>query len=325
MIHFAIQDHGSGQSLPALVELLAAEGDSIDLSFDGPEETLEQIRQTLGGAGEALSIRRSAPLSWSSFESALVILESMALALHHPDWSYYMNLSGSCLPLMPPQAMHKRLANEARNGRLGFCTGYRLARPVHWISSQAPAAPLPECLPYAQGRAQLLVDPSLGELVETHTLQPSRNIGQRIGLNYTETSKNRYWVRPLSPLELCTRAKFLAIHPFYYGRSWVILHRSIVEWLVSSSLLTRVKDVLKGCFCADEIILPMCLFSQENPFLDVMCSDNLRYRQGGAKRFDLAELPDLLHQQRHLVARKVFPADYRTAADQVAQHKPVTA
>lgn len=321
MIHFAIQDHGLGQNLPALVDLLSDDECSIDVSFDGSDEALNQVRHNLSGGSALLTIRRSAPVSWSSWASAQVILDSMINALRLPEWSYFMNLSGSCLPLLSPQDMRERLDSEAGQGRMGFCTAYRLARPVCWISSQAPAAPLSHGLEYAQGRARMLVDPSLRDLVESQALKPPQNIGQRIGLVYTETGKNSYSVRPLSPTELCSRVKFAAVHPIHYGRSWVILHRSIVEWLVSSSILTRVQDFLKDCFVPDEMLFPMTLFSHENPFLEGMSPDNLRYHQGGARRLDLADVPDLAQAQSHLIARKVFPADYPIAADLIRRHQ----
>ncbi len=318
MIHYAIQDHGSGATLPELVGLLAGEGVSVDVSLDGSDAALERIRPALSGLGVPVALRRSEGVSWGGRGIATEAIAAMRRALDLPDWRYFLNLSGSCLPLRSPAGMVALLEERATGGALGFCPCYRLARPLEWISSQAePAAPA-RCFQLdLYGRVSLRVDPSLREMVEQGRLDPARNIGQRVGLMYSESAKNTYWVRPLGAEELRERAGFLARQPLQYGRAWIVLHRSIVEWLVGSQVLEEVLRFLEGCFIADELIFGMTLFSAENPHRGAMCGNNLRYREGGPQRIALAELPGLIEAGQHLLVRKILAADYPAAAEMV--------
>ncbi len=318
MIHYAIQDHGAGANLPQLVSLLEGPGVSIDVSFDAADGALENLSSALGNQGPALSLRRSPSVSWSGTGIHTEMIEAMDRALQLPDWTYFINASGSCLPLRSPAWAQQLLEEQAAQGWLGFCDCYRLGKPLAWISSQMePAAPK-RCFSHeVYGRARLLVDPCLQEMVEEKRLDPARNIGQRVGLMYTEVEKNTYWVRPLSPAELEQRARFLAEQPLRYGRSWLVLHRSIVEWLLGSTILERALKFMAGCFCTDELIFAMTLYSPENPFLAAMCPDNLRHRQGGPQRIPLEEIPAILATGDRLMARKIAAADYSAAAELV--------
>jgi hypothetical protein len=58
-IHYAIQDHGTGGSLPELVSLLAGPDVSIELSLDGTEAELARLQHVPNLQGGAISLRRS--------------------------------------------------------------------------------------------------------------------------------------------------------------------------------------------------------------------------------------------------------------------------
>lgn len=318
MIHYAIHDYGTGANLPLLVDLLQGPGISIDISFDSDESSLERVRQALADHPPPLTLRHSPSISWGGNGLHTAMLQSMQHALQQPDWNYFINLSGSCLPLRTPTELLRQLEENAERGRLGFCNSYRLGKPLAWVSSQIEPAARKDCINHnVHGRASFLVDPCLKDMVEQNRLDPPRNIGQRVGLMYTEIEKNTYWVRPLSPDELRERARFLAEQPLRYGRHWLVLHRSIVAWLLQSTILERSMHFMAGCFISEEMIFAMALFSQDNPYLAAMDTDNLRHLQGGPQRIPLDELPTLLNSGDRLTARKISAGDYPAAADLV--------
>ncbi len=317
-IHYAIQDHGSGVNLPALVKLLEGPGVSIDISLDGTEEELQGLRRVLDIQGSALSLRRSPPVSWAGVGVYGETLAAMERALKLADWSYFINVSGSCLPLGSSAWIQQMLQDYISQGTLGFCDSVQLGEPLLWISSQNEPTPLGECHRLtAYDRVHWLMDPSLKGMMEEQRIDPARQIEMRVGLMYTEMEKNTYWVRPLRPDELRERASFLAEHPLRYGRNWVVLHRSIVEWLLGSAILQRVRSFLEGCFIGDEMIFAMTLFSQENPYQSAMLADNLRHWQGGPQRISLDEIPSLLGEGNRLMVRKIAQDDFTAAADLV--------
>ncbi len=318
MIHYAIHDYGTGANLPLLVDLLQGPGISIDLSFDSDEGSLERVRKALTGRAPPLTLRHSPSISWGGNGLHTAMIQSMRHALELPGWTYFINASGSCLPLRSPAWAQQLLEEQAAQGWLGFCDCYRLGKPLAWISSQAEPADLNHCISHnVHGRASFLVDPCLKEMVEQNRLDPARNIGQRVGLMYTEIEKNTYWVRPLSPEELLERTRFLAEQPLRYGRHWLVLHRSIVTWLLRSTILEQTMHFMAGCFISEEMIFAMALFSQENPYRAAMGTDNLRHRQGGAQRIPLEEIPGILATGDRLMARKIAAADYSAAAELV--------
>ncbi len=317
-IHYAIQDHGAGATLPELVSLLKAPGVSIDLSLDGTDEELEGLQKALDSQGSALSLRRSPPVSWAGAGIYTETIAAMERALKLPDWNYFINTSGSCLPLGGSAWIQQLLQEHRAQGSLGFCDSVELGEPLIWISSQRDPTPLKQCHGLtAYDRVRWLMEPCLKEMMEQERIDPARKIEMRVGLMYTETEKNTYWVRPLSPEELRKRASFLAEQPLRYGRNWVVLHRSIVEWLLSSTILQRVMAFLQGCFIGDELIFAMTLFSEENPYRSAMCADNLRHWQGGPQRISLEEIPTLLREGNRLMVRKIAQEDYTAAAELV--------
>lgn len=320
MIHYAIQDHGTGANLPELVHLLRGPGISIDILFDSDEGSLERVREALTGQTPAVTLRHSTSISWGGNSLYKAMIQSMRHALELPDWTYFINCSGSCLPLRSTAWTQQVLEEQAAQGRLGFCDCYRLGKPLTWISSQKQPANLKDCISQnVHGRARFLVDPCLKEMVEENRLDPARNIGLRVGLMYTEIEKHTYWVRPLNPEELRERARFLTEQPLHYGRNWLVLHRSIVTWLLESTILEQTMDFMSGCFISDEMIFAMVLFNQENPYRAAMATDNLRHRQGGPQRVTLDEIPAILTTGDRLMARKISAADYPYAAEIVRQ------
>ena len=317
-IHYAIQDHGTGASLPELVDLLAGPGVSIELSLDGTDAELARLQRVPNLQGGAISLRRSHPVSWAGAGVYNETLAAMERALRLPDWTYFINASGSCLPLGGSAWIQRLLQEHSARGLLGFCDSVELQEPITWISSQREATALQRCQRVtAYDRVHWLLDPCLREMMEQERIDPARRIEMRVGLMYTETAKNTYWVRPLSSRELGERAVFLADQPLRYGRNWIVLHRSIVEWLLGSSILQQVRSFLEGCFIGDEMIFAMTLFSQENPYRSAMHTDNLRHWQGGPQRISLQELPEIMRAGNRLMVRKIAQEDYHAAAQLV--------
>ena len=290
----------------------------IELSLDGTDAALARLQHELDIRREALSLRRSAPVSWAGAGIYTETLDAMERALKLPDWTYFINASGSCLPLGGSAWIQRLLQEHSTRGWLGFCDSVVLQEPMIWISSQREAIPLTHCHSLtAYDRVQWLLDPSLRELMDQGRIDPARRIEMWVGLMYTETGKNSFWVRPLSTRELGERAASLAEQPLRYGCNRVVLHRSIVEWLPGSDILQRVRTFLKGCFIGDEMIFAMTLSSQENPYRSAMCADNLRHWQGGPKRIPLEEIPDLISAGNRLMVRKIAQDDFHAAAQLV--------
>lgn len=321
-IHYAIQDHGTGTTLPHLVRLLEGPGVSIDISLDGTQAHLEELQRVLDHRGAPYSLRRSSPISWAGAGIYKETIAAMERALQQPDWSYFINCSGSCLPLGDSVWIQQVLEERNAQGWLGFCDSTLLEEPVVWISHQTEPVALENCHALtAYDRVRWLIDPCLKGMMEEDRIDPACKIEMRVALMYSEIEKNTYWVRPLRPEELRERATFLTEVPLRYGRNWIVLHRSIVEWLLGSTILQRVVQFLDGCFIGDELIFAMTLFSPENPYLASMYPDNLRHWQGGPQRISLEEITTLLNEGNRLMVRKIVQDDYTAAAELVRGFK----
>ena len=317
-IHYAIQDHGKGATLPQLVRLLEGPGVSIDITLDGTQGDLEGVQRVLDQRETSCSLRRSSPVSWAGSGVYKETIAAMERALNLPDWSYFINCSGSCLPLGNSAWIQQVLEERKAQGWLGFCDSTLLEEPVLWISRQTEPMALKNCHELtAYDRVRWLADPCLKGMIEEDRIDPARKIEMRAALMYSEIEKNTFWVRPLAPKELRERATFLTEVPLRYGRNWIVLHRSIVEWLLGSTILQRVMQFLEGCFIGDELIFAMTLFSAENPYLASMYPDNLRHWQGGPQRISLEEIPTLLSEGDRLMVRKIAQDDYTAAAELV--------
>ena len=317
-IHYAIQDHGSGTTLPQLVRLLEGPGVSIDISLDGTQEDLEAVQRVLDQQETSYSLRGSPPVSWGGEGVYKETIAAMERALKLPDWSHFINCSGSCLPLGNAAWIQQVLEERNAQGWLGFCDSTLLEEPVLWISRQTEPMALKNCHELsAYDRVRWLVDPCLKGMIEEDRIDPARKIEMRMALMYSEIEKNTFWVRPLAPQELRERATFLTEVPLRYGRNWIVLHRSIVEWLLGSTILQRAMQFLEGCFCSDELIFAMTLFSTENPYLSSMYPDNLHHWQGGPQRISLEEIRTLLSEGNRLMVRKIAQNDYSAAAEMV--------
>ncbi len=317
-IHYAIQDHGKGTTLPHLVRLLEGPGVSIDISLDGTQGDLEGVQRVLDQRGTSYSLRGSPSVSWGGEGIHKETIAAMERALKLPDWSYFINCSGSCLPLGNAAWIQQVLEQRKAQGWLGFCDSTLLEEPVLWISRQTEPMDLKNCHELtAYDRVSWLADPCLKGMIEEDRIDPARKIEMRVALMYSEIKKNTFWVRPLAPKELRERATFHTEVPLRYGRNWIVLHRSIVEWLLGSTILQRALQFLEGCFCSDELIFAMTLFSKENPYLASMYPDNLRHWQGGPQRIYLEEIPTLLSEGNCLMVRKIAQDDYTAAAELV--------
>jgi len=317
-IHYAIQDHGKGTNLPHLVRLLDGPGVSIDISLDGSQEDLEAVQSKLDQQGTYYNISGSSSISWGGEGIHKGVIAAMERAIDLPNWKYFINCSGSCLPLGNAAWIRHLLEEHNAQGRLGFCNSTLLNEPILWISRQIEPEVLQNCYELiVYDRVNWLVDPYLKVMIEENRIDPARKIEMRAALMYDEIKKNIFWVRPLTLEELRERAVFLTEVPLRYGRNGVVLHRSIVEWLLGSNILKRVSQFVKGCFCGDELIFAMALFSAENPYLKSMHPDNLRHLQGGPQYVTLEEIHTLLNNGNCIMARKITCEDYEAAAELV--------
>jgi hypothetical protein len=282
MIFYNIQHFGDGQHLPSLAQLLGHEGNHLSVSLDADISTLAQVKSSFSASTQMLrsfDISNSAPLSWGGISITRNMLEQVNRALQTPDWSYFVNLSGDCLPLMSQKDIFKLLNFRwANDGKRSFCYSFTPKLAKHWFSVSGDKNPQP----VNYGRALFDLEPGLARSLERGHFDPSKLIMQRIAASYTEKSKGEFLVRGLSIDELKQRLEFFAENDFRVGRQWVVLHRSHAEWLANSEDVKKLMELLKSCFISDESFFQMALFSSFHKDRHSVENRSLRLNEGGA-------------------------------------------
>lgn len=310
MIYYDIQHYKSLDDLSNLLPLLAHEHNSVHVSYDSSDKQADEIKwqaisNTYKDHFAQLDFSFSSALSWGGFSITQTMFAALQKALLSPNWQYFVNLSGTCLPLKTQAEIFACLTDQKQLGFESFCYSFDVKKTFEWFSSEL-SEPLDNEL--KKTRVTFKFGNKFKPIVENANFNPAQNVQHRIGAYFAEKEKNSFEVRPLTFDELQKRHAFFIEAGFKVGRQWVILSREQVEWIVTSSFSKELLALLEGTFISDEMFFQNLLFSAHNPLRNKLLNSNLRFQQGRVTNMDY-ETFQLASATPSLFARKVVPAD----------------
>ena len=140
------------------------------------------------------------------------------------------------------------------------------------------------------GRATLRADAAICELVDSGEFDPVRCVGQRRLFSFQELKKNTYFVDTWSAEDRINYETLSSLSEKVAGRQWVILHREVVEWMVSTGIAREIASLLLRTFVPDETFFQSVLLCHRSPFVKNISRGNLWYRGGGPMRLTLNDI-----------------------------------
>jgi Core-2/I-Branching enzyme len=304
MIHFSIQHHGQQWThLHWLVRALAGEHGRVDVTLDAPAADVATLAAEIGPLA---TVRRSQPVIWAGPSVMQQMRESLLFAADRPGWEWFINLSGSCIPLRPPARMLAVLERQrADTGLHSHLFAFPVRRAPVWLAYSGPGSGQRQPL----FRISVLADRVVEDLMAApgEPFNPMSSIELRRTLACTEccSETDKFMqLRALTAPELRDRQQFWSRHPYVIGRQWVVLHRSVVEWLVESPQAAEVATLLSQTFLPDETFFQTALTQAPQTLrAGIGTRHNLRGQLGASG----AGSPEALRQARAdgaLFARK---------------------
>lgn len=304
MIYYDIQHHGSVDRLRWLVSHLSHLGNHINVSYDGDITNLRSLNQSLNSYSGSFSVSKSLPVTWCGPSQIYQMKKSIENALAVSGWDYFVNLSGVDVPLVSQREFFERLKFEQKgNNKTSFCFGFKPNKPHYWLEQNEEFSRIER----KYSRLQIVCDGEVDKELDSGNLNPISRVMERRALYCEEIGNKRLLIRSLTKNEINCRKAFWAKHAYTVGRTWMILHRKQVEWLVASSLFTEIFEHLQTTFEPDETLYPSVLFSEQNPFVNELSKDNLRYGLGSPISISRDDIENILSSDA-CFARKLHPS-----------------
>jgi hypothetical protein len=280
MIYYEIQHHGDIESVKSLCKLLQHSNNTVNISLNKLEQEIINDSKEMRNESlnfRSLSIEMSEDISWGGYSITNRMLKSLEQSLKSPEWKFYVNLSGSCIPLNSQNKIFTLLNKNIEAGMEDYCYSFIPQKKKIWFTGVNNNA---NNQTFGYGRVKFDVDNELLSLLRSGEFDPTKRVMHRVAAKYEEISKNRFSVSSLSLEEVKERNQFFDENKYRVGRQWVILSRETVEWIVSSLEVKKVLTLLKSCFISDEMLFQLVLNLDSNPKKEKLSIDSLRYMQG---------------------------------------------
>lgn len=268
MIYYDIQHHGHVKGLLELKNLFWNKQNFYNFSIDSTKSNFEEARNFFKET-QNTNISRCDQLSWAGPSLMLQMAKSLENAVKIKGWEYFVNLSGTCIPLMS----QKEIFNEIKNNKnKSFCFSFEVKKKFPYYKFIEE-----EYIDLNYFRLKLSVTKTIhNDFINKH-FDPVRNAYQRNSVYCEELEKNYFRIRGLKEDEITFRKEFFEKNKNNCGRQWVIIHKSQVEEILQSERLDKIITLLRNSFLPDEYFYPLLLFSKENKLLHYCSRDNLRY------------------------------------------------
>lgn len=284
MIHYSLQHFGhQHQHLIWLIKHLIRNCSSLDLAYDGNLSDLAQLAQQLPMDGHShLHLRQSIPVLWGGGSIQMQMRDALHHAMQQPDWTWFINLSGTCVPLIHPEHLADALRNrQKQQGTHSYCFSFSPPPPTVWIDYQRPETHIELLL---SGRTPAVIDAGVAAYHTQNPFNPGSAVALRRTVHCSEIAlpdRKALMIRGLTGPERADRQREFACMGHHVGRNWVILHRSVVEWLCTSHLATQISNMLEHSCFSDEAFFQTCLHNAPDSIKSkVNLRNNLRGRLG---------------------------------------------
>ncbi len=304
-IFYNVQSHGNVENSKHILQLLDSPNSLVDFSFDGRVPCDFDRFAT----NNLVSVRQSNPIIWCGQSQIYQFMDALKNAVKHDGWDYFINLSSACVPLMSQDGIScflkdKWLKDKKRNFVYGFYV--KKTREYQNVNDDRKYNDFKY-----KNRINLSANDDLKGRFLSGELDPVKNVFQRPGFHCTEDfTNNKLSLRGLSNWEIDFREEFYKEYPLITGRTWVILHRSQVEWLLSSSIVRELYNFYSTQFEPDESFIPSIILNAKNKYLNEVERNNYRLRMGDPKVLGVKDIDECINTQA-LFARKLPNEIYR--------------
>lgn len=316
MAYFYIQHHGDDVNCIPSIDWLQHKNCSLGVWIDTPNAPSsalgEQIEKSIYSH---VTLAKSLPISWGGISIVRQTISAMEEALKVDNWRFFITLSGSCTPVKPVDSIRDILY---RNYQEKGISAYMNIHHVTWKGPNIPPVSLAGHSDQTMaGRAQITGDAALINLLNSRKINPVQCVNHRRLFQFKEIGKNQFFMQQLDEAGTMSRQQLTSKFGHFTGRQWVILHRSVVEWMFSSGVIDRATALLEDVFIPDETFFQSILSGQESPFAAHVHPDNLWFRRGGPKSLSSDELRDAIKGE-YLFARKYKESQRRVIESAIA-------
>lgn len=275
MIYFDIQHHGPHVTCLPTIEFLSHRECSLHISIDSKQRHFQELQEQLASTEfKHTSLSRSPEISWGGISIVHQVIQAMERALKISGWEFFVTMSGSCIPIKPVHIIQANLRRKLHDdGTLGYISQFQIQKPIPHLPPLHLSGLTDE---YRSGRATIQGDATLINFLKQGTIRPTTEASHRKCFRFREVGKNRF--------QISLPAEQISNPIIYAGRQWAILHRNIVEWLISDDIARSVANELDGMFIPDEHFFQTALLSKRNPFKSSVRNTNMWYRGGGPQK-----------------------------------------
>jgi hypothetical protein len=306
---YQVQFHRSADWVARLVKWLD-DGEAVfAICYDTKSVTSEALESLRASLPPDRCTMIGLPIIWagaSQVKSTLLAIE--ALLRHDLDWSHFINLSESDVPLRPVPELRQYLDSPAAQKSHIFF--FRKNAPFRPVATEGETA----------GEDYVLID-HFGQrdrpkfLTQRSALPLLKEIiGANFGRNDLRASlkvdeipdQNILRIASLSSFDIRLRELCFEKFPYSYGRQWACLHRDFCEWLIGGKVATELASVLSHVLIPDECFFQTAAMCVTRPPALKIAEWNL-HASDGEPLFITPECWPRLSATRRFFARKLAP------------------
>lgn len=217
-------------------------------------------------------------------------------------WSYYVILSGQCLPIKSNQHIKERLSELGKNEMNSIRCVAHPTVDIHDI----PIINTSDDVKLLSDKGHTKVYTLPGVTTPHHTMA-ARWRGEIVELGHKSET---YW-RPCNELLMRRREEFFSEYQFCAGANWFNLHRSFLEYMRDDRFCYELYEVISTTFIPDESFFQTYIFN--SPFSKNIDMDHTRFIPRYKPPYDVKVIGMedwvMLKNTNSLFARKFSP-DY---------------
>lgn len=290
MIYYDIQHYGDTERLKWLSSVIDDKDNIINFSLDMDVQKIEKFKIWTAKRDfkAKVTVDTSLPVTWCGQSQINQMRDMLERAIKVDGWEYFINLSGTCFPTKSQKDIKEILLHEKTiNNNTSFCFAFQAKKNNIWIDNRNREDAYSFKTYNYLNRLNLSCSKRVITAFEHEGFNPVQNIMERKAVHCTEViGEKKLILRGLEEWEIKDRISFWNKNKYMIGRTWVILHRKQVEWMLKSACMQSISDHLHQTFEPDEAFFSSVLFSNENPYINELSKNNFRYKGGDPKKIN---------------------------------------
>lgn len=309
MILYNIQHFGNWRWLPWLLKMLQHPHNQFLITYDGSEAQVKALRAELEALdidAKRIIVEQSLPLHWCGPSQAKMLMRIIGRAMEVPDWKFFVNLSGSCVPLQAQEKIHDTLKNSYASGTVANFSSFLVNRKPTMPTTSSGNEPVD----IKSERLNLRGPSPLLTQFHEPDYFPLRNPQNRIFLQCMEPdpAQKILAISSYNDADLEFRKQFFKEKKHYCGPAWFVFHRSACSALSEYFQEDRSREMVgmfTDCFEPDESFLPTVIRSDNVIPPEKISNDSLRAFQGYMRQLNDEKFDLLMEEKNCLFVRKI--------------------